>query len=254
MTTPETSSGDPTPAPVLAAKTATLPPQQIPSNKPSGFALAALLVGIGAILFGLVPVFGALVGIAALVLGFLAITKQQSKGLAITGMVLGGLAVLSSMGVTLGVGALVNSSSVNRPPVSIAQPVDPSAAPAEEPTPAEETAPAADPDDVEVADVPPEYKSALRSGESYSELMHMSKAGIYGQLTSEYGDQFTPEAAQYAIDNMVADWNANALASAKSYQDLMAMSPAAIHDQLTSEYGDKFSPEEADYAILHLND
>lgn len=48
--------------------------------------------------------------------------------------------------------------------------------------------------------------------------MHMSKKGIYDQLVSEYGEQFSAEAAQYAIDNMKADWNANALAKAKSYQ------------------------------------
>ena len=47
--------------------------------------------------------------------------------------------------------------------------------------------------------------------------MHMSKAGIYDQLTSEYGEQFSAEAAQYAIDNVTADWNANALEKAKSY-------------------------------------
>ena len=32
----------------------------------------------------------------------------------------------------------------------------------------------------------------------------MSKAGIYDQLTSEYGEKFTAEAAQYAIDNLQA--------------------------------------------------
>ena len=30
--------------------------------------------------------------------------------------------------------------------------------------------------------------------------MHMSKDRIYDQLTSEYGEQFTKEEAQYAID------------------------------------------------------
>ena len=84
--------------------------------------------------------------------------------------------------------------------------------------------------------------------------MHMSKAGLYNQLTSEYGEKFSPEAAQYAIDNVQADWNANALAKAKSYQTTMSMSPEAIRDQLTSEYGEQFTPEEADYAIQHLND
>ncbi len=46
---------------------------------------AALLVGIGELLFGLVPVFGALVGIIAVVFGILALRKQQSKGMAVTG-------------------------------------------------------------------------------------------------------------------------------------------------------------------------
>lgn len=104
------------------------------------------------------------------------------------------------------------------------------------------------------ADVPAEYSSALTKAESYSELLHMSKDGIYDQLTSEYGEKFSPEAAQYAVDTMDADWNANALAKAKSYQETMAMSPDAIHDQLTSEYGEKFTEEQADYAIEHLND
>lgn len=82
--------------------------------------------------------------------------------------------------------------------------------------------------------------------------MAMSKAGIYNQLTSEYGDKFTPEAAQYAIDNVQADWNKNALKKAKTYQDTMAMSPSAIYDQLISEYGEKFTPEQAQYAIDNL--
>lgn len=103
-------------------------------------------------------------------------------------------------------------------------------------------------------DVPAEYRSALAKAESYSETMHMSKQGLYDQLTSEYGEQFSAEAAQYAIDNMQVDWNANALATAKNYQSSMNMSPAAIHDQLTSEYGEQFTQEEADYAIAHLND
>ena len=80
----------------------------------------------------------------------------------------------------------------------------------------------------------------------------MSKAGIYDQLTSEYGEQFTPEEAQYAIDNLQADWKANALERAKSYQESMDMTPAAIRDQLVSEYGEQFTPEEADYAIENL--
>lgn len=80
----------------------------------------------------------------------------------------------------------------------------------------------------------------------------MSKQGVYDQLVSAYGEQFSEDAAQYAIDNVVADWNANALAKAQSYQDKMSMSPSAIHDQLTSEYGEKFTEEEADFALANL--
>ena len=101
--------------------------------------------------------------------------------------------------------------------------------------------------------VPTEYKSALKKAESYSNMMHMSKAGIYNQLTSEYGEKFSPEAAQYAVDNLNADWNANALAKAEDYSNTMHMSKAGVYDQLISEYGEKFTQEEADYAIANLN-
>lgn len=99
-----------------------------------------------------------------------------------------------------------------------------------------------------------EYTNALKKAESYSKNLYMSKKAIYDQLTSEYGEQFPADAAQYAIDNIVADWNANALAKAKSYQNTLNMSKNAIYDQLISEYGEQFTKEEAQYAIDHLDD
>lgn len=101
-------------------------------------------------------------------------------------------------------------------------------------------------------DVPTEFKSALKQAETYSNMMNMSKAGVYDQLTSEYGGQFTEEAAQYAIDNVQADWKKNALKSAETYQETMSMSPNAIYDQLISAYGGQFTEEEAQYAIDNL--
>ena len=100
--------------------------------------------------------------------------------------------------------------------------------------------------------VPTEYKSALNKAQSCSDRMHMSKAGLYDQLTSEYGEKFSTDAAQYAVDNVKANWKESALAKAESYQDQMNMSPAAIYDQLVSEYGEQFTEEEAQYAIDHL--
>lgn len=141
------------------------------------------------------------------------------------------------------------SAIADKPPVSVPAAEEPAAEEPAEEEPAEE-----EPAEPEEPAVPAEYASALVKAQTYSDMMYMSKAGLYDQLTSEYGEQFSAEAAQYAIDNVSADWNANALAKAKTYQESMAMSPAAIHDQLISEYGEKFTVEEADYAIAHLND
>lgn len=101
-------------------------------------------------------------------------------------------------------------------------------------------------------EVSSEFKSALRQAETYSDMMHMCQAALFAQLTSQYGGQFSTEAAQYAVDNVKADWNANALAQAIDFQNTMAMSPAQIHDQLTSEYGSQCTTENADFAIENL--
>ena len=48
-----------------------------------------------------------------------------------------------------------------------------------------------------------DYKyNALQKAKSYQDNMSMSKSAIYDQLISEYGEQFTAEKAQYAIDNL----------------------------------------------------
>jgi hypothetical protein len=99
--------------------------------------------------------------------------------------------------------------------------------------------------------VPTEYLNALEKAGAYSD-MNMSKKGIYDQLTSEYGEGFPEDAAQYAIDNLDADYKANALAKAKVYFEDMSMSKNAVYDQLISEYGEQFTKEEAQYAIDHL--
>jgi hypothetical protein len=139
----------------------------------------------------------------------------------------------------------IANAGKDKPSTTAAPSADASAAASAAPAPAKSTAPA------EPA-VPTEYKSALKKAESYSETMHMSKAGIYQQLTSEFGEKFSPKAAQYAVDNLKADYNANALAKAKSYQETMSMSPEAIRQQLTSASGEKFTPAEADYAVKNL--
>ena len=72
--------------------------------------------------------------------------------------------------------------------------------------------------------VPEEYRAALKQAQRYSDVMHMSKGGLYDQLTSEYGGQFEKDAAQYAVENVKADWNKNALESARRYREILSMS------------------------------
>lgn len=96
-----------------------------------------------------------------------------------------------------------------------------------------------------------EEKNALKKAETYSNSLHMSKQGIYNQLTSSV-EGFTKEAAQYAIDNIEADWNKNALEKAKTYQTSMNMSSKAIYNQLTSSV-EGFTKSEAQYAIDNLD-
>ena len=85
-----------------------------------------------------------------------------------------------------------------------------------------------------------EYIAALGKAEFYANEVNMSKKALYEQLTSEYGEKFPKEAAQYAIDNVEANWKENALNKAIFYQKEMNMSRQAVYEQLVSEYGEKF--------------
>lgn len=104
--------------------------------------------------------------------------------------------------------------------------------------------------DQEEANVPVEYQNALDKAQSYSDNMHMSKQGLYEQLTSEV-EGFSKKSASYAIKHVQANWNKNALEKAKSYQKNEKMSRNAIYDQLTSSV-EGFTPSQARYAINHL--
>lgn len=63
----------------------------------NGLAIAAMVVGIVAFVSGWIPFWGFLAGAAAVVLGIIALKKPTGKGFSITGIITGGLAVLSSL-------------------------------------------------------------------------------------------------------------------------------------------------------------
>jgi hypothetical protein len=77
---------EPTPTPPAAAPA--------PVGPTNGLAIAALIVGIIAVITGWIPFWGVLVGGAAVVLGILGLRKINGKGMAIAGLVTGGLGAL----------------------------------------------------------------------------------------------------------------------------------------------------------------
>lgn len=123
-------------------------PQASPSTtKPKALALSALIVGIVAFLTGLLPVVGIVIGIAAIALGVLALVRKQSKGMSITGIILGAIAALVSVAMTIGLTAftanLPRESATSAPaPSQSAEAIEPEPSP--EPTteaPPESTTP-----------------------------------------------------------------------------------------------------------------
>ena len=217
----------------------------IPPSK-SGIAIAGFILGLIAILTSFIPIvnnFSMLLVVLGLIFGIVGLAgisrgKKSGKGLAIAAIVIcvvSGAIVVGTQ--SMFSAALDEATSATTTNVTSSSNQDSSSS---------STLTASD------SGVSTEYKNALAKAQTYSDTMHMSKQGIYDQLTSEYGEKFPADAAQYAIDNIKADWNANALAKAKMYQDQMNMSASAIHDQLTSEYGEQFTADEADYAIANL--
>lgn len=225
------------------------PSQYVPPIPPSksGIAIAGFIFGLIAILTSFIPIvnnFSMLLAVLGLIFGIVGLAgisrgKKSGKGLAIAAIVIcvvSGAIVVGTQ--SMFSAALDEATSATTTNVTSSSNQDSSSS--------SSTSTASD------SGVSTEYKNALAKAQTYSDTMHMSKQGIYNQLTSEYGEKFPADAAQYAIDNIKADWNANALAKAKMYQDQMNMSASAIHDQLTSEYGEQFTADEADYAIANL--
>ncbi len=98
--------------------------------------------------------------------------------------------------------------------------------------------------------VPSEYTSAFRVAKEYLGFAPLSRQKLYEQLT-EY-ENFSNDAAQYALNNLDVNYNVNALRSAREYLSYTDMSDDMLYDQLTSPYGDAFTHSEAQYAFNHL--
>ena len=69
--------------------------------------------------------------------------------------------------------------------------------------------------------VPAEYRNPLQKAQSYLNFSAFSPPGLVAQL--EY-EQFSTEAAQWAVQNVGADWNVQAALKAGSYLDFSSFS------------------------------
>jgi hypothetical protein len=96
-------------------------------------------------------------------------------------------------------------------------------------------------------------QNAVDSAQSYLDFSGFSRAGLFEQLTSEYGEGYEPADAEFALayleQNGLVDWNAEAVESAESYLDFSSFSRQGLYEQLTSEYGEGFTPAQAEHAL-----
>ena len=94
--------------------------------------------------------------------------------------------------------------------------------------------------------MPREYENALRSAERYLDYTAFSQSGLVTQLEFE---NYSTEAAQYAAENVSADWNEQAAKKAEEYMDYSSFSRQGLVDQLVFE---GFTPEQADYGASQV--
>src|SRR5699024_12475449 len=90
---------------------------------------------------------------------------------------------------------------------------------------------------------------ALVAAREALEQGHYSEYELAEYLTSPYGEVYTDQAAQYALHNIVADWNAEALESAESYLRNSHYFFDRLHHKLIAESADKFTDYTARYAV-----
>jgi len=86
----------------------------------------------------------------------------------------------------------------------------------------------------------------LSSGQGFSDQ------GLLQQLTSSAGSGFTESQAEYAINSVNPDWDAQAVDAAKGYMQMGGFSQASLIQQLTSSAGNGFTQAQAEYAASQV--
>jgi hypothetical protein len=96
-------------------------------------------------------------------------------------------------------------------------------------------------------------QQAVEAAQGYLSLgSGFSEQGLLNQLTSSAGAGFTEAQAEYAINDLNPDWNAQAVVAAKGYMQIGGFSRASLIQQLTSSAGSGFTEAQAEYAASQV--
>lgn len=229
----------PAPAPVAPVN----PKQKSPLG------LAALITGGVAFIFAVIPVLSFIAwlpALAAIILGIIGLVqKNRRRGFAWAGIALGVVAWIVAIAVSIatfaGAASSISESIESSAPIaaSPAPVVTEEAAvaePAETTAPAQSAAPAPATPDLTMG-----QRNAVAKAKDYLSLTAFSRSGLVKQLEFE---GFATADAEFAVDNIAADWNVQAEKKAKEYLDLTSFSRDSLVQQLTFE---GFTQEQAEH-------
>lgn len=118
----------------------------------------------------------------------------------------------------------------------------------EEKKKSEEAEKAKEKEDAETESISSEQSRAKSMAQRYLRTMSFSKSELKNQLVFEGFNDFD---AQWAVDNIDADWNEQAVKKAEDYTRLMDMSNQGLYDQLIF---DGFTSEQARHGIDNMKD
>jgi Host cell surface-exposed lipoprotein len=152
--------------------------------------------------------------------------------------------VLLAIVVFGGIGAALTSSKHTPAPVPTSQGplpvISTPAAPPTTPAPAPST-----------PSMTASQQQAVQAAQGYlSDGEGFSAESLAQQLTSSYGDGFSNADAQFAINYLHPNWDAQAVEAAQGYlNDGEGFSQSSLTQQLTSTYGNGFTNAQATYAV-----
>ena len=91
-----------------------------------------------------------------------------------------------------------------------------------------------------------EYDNVVKTARNYLNFMSFSRKGLIEQLVYE---GYSTESAEYAVDNIGADWNEQCAKKAKDYLEFMSFSREGLYEQLAYE---GFTDEQIQYGLSQV--